>query len=339
MFCNKYFDTHMAHNPIDEVINSCYKVGLYTRLSVEDGDEEELNSIGNQRKIAEDFLLDRSDLSLEKVYKDNGYTEAFKSHVVRVGSNRVKMIPEDERIIIPETHEPIISREEFFNARNVIKSNEKTSQNNQRNIFTSLLVCGCCGNKLKKGKPQNKNWLCSSARYQDKTQCSEIRINEEALYEIILRAINIQFSLAEVRVGKVESVSNEKTRKEKKLNELKRDIENIEILITNIYEDYLNKIITKEEFLDKKAQYNSHIKDLNEQIEKTEDEISSMKIKERIGNNIENFKNLYNLDDLSEELLNELIEKIVVMPDKKIKIIWKYDDIFKGIIDFKKLAG
>jgi DNA invertase Pin-like site-specific DNA recombinase len=52
-----------------------FQAGLYRRLSVEaDGDNEEYNSIGNQQKLAEDFILRTPFLHIKKVYTDNGYT-------------------------------------------------------------------------------------------------------------------------------------------------------------------------------------------------------------------------------------------------------------------------
>ena len=47
---------------------------LYLRLSVEDGDDIEHNSIGNQKKICMDFLSGREDMELGQVFIDNGYT-------------------------------------------------------------------------------------------------------------------------------------------------------------------------------------------------------------------------------------------------------------------------
>lgn len=51
-----------------------WRAGLYARISVEDGDDTEQNSIGNQRKIAESFLADRTDIIPADTYCDNGYT-------------------------------------------------------------------------------------------------------------------------------------------------------------------------------------------------------------------------------------------------------------------------
>ena len=48
--------------------------GVYTRLSIEDEDDEEQNSIGNQKKIVLDYLKDKEDIALVDYYVDNGYT-------------------------------------------------------------------------------------------------------------------------------------------------------------------------------------------------------------------------------------------------------------------------
>lgn len=47
---------------------------FYGRLSVEDGDDIQNNSIGNQMKLAEDFLFRHPELKVMEWYSDNGYT-------------------------------------------------------------------------------------------------------------------------------------------------------------------------------------------------------------------------------------------------------------------------
>lgn len=53
---------------------ACWNGGIYGRLSVEDGDDLEQNSIGNQKKISLHFLETHSDINLVDSYSDNGYT-------------------------------------------------------------------------------------------------------------------------------------------------------------------------------------------------------------------------------------------------------------------------
>lgn len=51
-----------------------YLAGLYCRLSDEDGDDIDQNSIGNQQKIGMAYLKEHPDIQLVDVYFDNGYT-------------------------------------------------------------------------------------------------------------------------------------------------------------------------------------------------------------------------------------------------------------------------
>lgn len=51
-----------------------YQAAHYGRLSVEDGDDVERNSIGNQRKIATHFAMGRDDIEIVAHYFDHGYS-------------------------------------------------------------------------------------------------------------------------------------------------------------------------------------------------------------------------------------------------------------------------
>ena len=48
--------------------------GMYTRISVEDGDDEATNSLGNQKKLGMHYLSEHTDIRLVDTYSDNGYT-------------------------------------------------------------------------------------------------------------------------------------------------------------------------------------------------------------------------------------------------------------------------
>lgn len=51
-----------------------WKCGIYLRLSREDGDKMESDSIANQRKIIDRFLEKNSDIEIYDIYTDDGYT-------------------------------------------------------------------------------------------------------------------------------------------------------------------------------------------------------------------------------------------------------------------------
>lgn len=51
-----------------------YRAGLYLRLSKEDGEKEESNSIESQRNILLRYLDDSDEIEYVKEYVDDGYT-------------------------------------------------------------------------------------------------------------------------------------------------------------------------------------------------------------------------------------------------------------------------
>ena len=51
-----------------------WKVGIYCRLSSDDGDNAESDSISNQKQIIKDFLKNEEDIFIVDCYADDGYS-------------------------------------------------------------------------------------------------------------------------------------------------------------------------------------------------------------------------------------------------------------------------
>ena len=54
--------------------NTIFNTALYIRLSREDGDKEESDSIGNQRKMLTEYVKKHEEMVLHDVYVDDGYS-------------------------------------------------------------------------------------------------------------------------------------------------------------------------------------------------------------------------------------------------------------------------
>lgn len=57
-----------------QVLFKISKAGLYRRLSSEDGEDVENNSIGNQEKIAKSYISHNADIVITRIYTDNGFS-------------------------------------------------------------------------------------------------------------------------------------------------------------------------------------------------------------------------------------------------------------------------
>lgn len=51
-----------------------FRTAAYIRLSREDGDREESDSVLNQKKLLQNFISSKEDLELWDFYVDDGYT-------------------------------------------------------------------------------------------------------------------------------------------------------------------------------------------------------------------------------------------------------------------------
>ena len=58
------------------MIKTKYKVAKYMRLSEQDGDKKESESIENQRDLIDNFIEKNEDLEIVGEYVDDGYTGA-----------------------------------------------------------------------------------------------------------------------------------------------------------------------------------------------------------------------------------------------------------------------
>ena len=263
-----------------------------------------------------------------------GDTVPFKSHVIRVGSNQVKQIPEENQTVIPNTHKALISRELFFQARRVIKTNRKSKPSAPPNPFTSLLVCGCCGNKLSKGKPQNKNWMCATHRYDPSLGCKDVRFNEGRLKEIVLNAITMQCQVLDAKVKRIRRESNSVKSSEQVLQAereaLSRQIEHLHKDKMQRYEEYVMGSLSKDRFLSMKKELSAQEEQAKLQLhiveQKLNEAISKMRKAITQESESEQILRYQDIKELTPELTRKLIKQIVIRPDGSIKIEWNFHD-------------
>lgn len=271
---------------------------------------------------------------INRIY--TGDTVPFKSHVVRVGSDQVKLLPEDEQLVIPNTHEAIISREMFFQSRKVIKSNVKSKSQGPSSLFSTYLKCGCCGNKLHKGRKSNQTFRCATARYALDSDCANVHIQEKRLAEVILRAIQNQCDVVDAKVQTARAARkgalSEQTSLQNELQKQKRRVEKSQTQVMRDYEAYISGNLTKEAFLQRKAvakeveaEAGIQVVLLTKQLEQLSAEAKSI---ESMLQATDPLCRHIHVRELTPELLKEFVQSITVYPGGVINIMWNYRDSY-----------
>lgn len=264
---------------------------------------------------------------INRIY--TGDTEAFKSHVVKIGSNNVKQIPPNEREVIECTHEAIVSREEYFKANSVVKTKKKTERSTptSKSVLNTYLACGHCGNKLMKGKVGSKNFICASHRYLSNSKCADVRANDEQIQKVVLNAINQQLALVDQIASGVRSEKRKDSSKKNRLinerNLLAKKVKEYDSKKLSLYEQFINKDIDKVEYTDQKEILFSQEQEDVTKISILEIEITELELGEDVYPSIQ-VDSSFNVDDLGLDIMKTFIDKIIVYSYDSINIVWNF---------------
>ena len=245
------------------------------------------------------------------------------------------MIPEELRQVIPETHDAIISRSDYYLAHKVIKGvAPRKPTNGRRNPLSSYLVCGCCGNRLAKGKETNKTWLCSSARYTRDTSCEQVRMDDRKLQEVLLRAIWTQCELFDAKVKRLDE-QKRKAGKDKvfflqEIERCRKLMEQAEREKLKLYEQYAEGELSKEMFLSQKEEVSLNQNDIALQISLLQTRLEELKSLDGAAQNeihlLREQTQYRGIAELTPAVMKELIRQIVIFPENRMRIEWNFRD-------------
>lgn len=260
-----------------------------------------------------------------------GHTVNLRTRTKSYKDKRKVDNPKEDWLIFKNTHEAIIDQETFDivrKMRNHKRSNQRyKNRAGHENLFAGIVFCGTCGRKHY-FCPQEKNGL-----NHDHYKCSGYRkpidgcenphyIQKSALIEIVSGKLRqtiqeIHFD-KEVFLKKLEQQSQAQFSKDSKRQQLQLQKDEhrskeIDTIIQKLYEDNLLGKISDERFVklsqsyeEEQKQLQTSISDLTEKLAKQqEDSLNISKFMARISKYTK-------LPELTVEIVNELIDKIVI---------------------------
>ena len=231
----------------------------------------------------------------------------------------------EEWIRVEDTHEAIISKEIFAIANTMLKRDLNNSRGKDKiDIFTGMLFCKECGSSLIRRTVKYKEreevfYICS--KYNKEKSCSRHSIKEETLIKAVSKIIKTYIEFNEKLYSKVQLIDINRNLKDNQIPILKREKAMTEELLSSLYLDLKEDVISKEEYQLFRKNYMEKLTKLDESIQyrlrKQED------TKDKIDENkswiidINRYKKLSGIDRLSVVML---IDKIFISEDKTIDI-------------------
>ena len=273
------------------------------------------------------------------------YKRSFKEH---------REIPkaEEDWIRVDNTHEPIISKEEFEKVQKYIKENTKTRKTSEKvySIYNGKLKCADCGIAMLKqednrGNRKTSHYYCMTHLHLNNSS-SPHKIRTEDLNNAVLEMIQLQVKLVielDRSVKKLFFKNNknlmETTYKDNiRLAEIK--LENLKNKKRETYKEWKFNSIDKKEFDLIMSDIDSKIIKLNEDIERYN--TSYQKVIKRIRKEdywINHYKRNRKIKRLTKEIIDELIKTILIKEDGSVVITFKYQDEYLGLLEYIENEG
>ena len=264
-----------------------------------------------------------SDISVSNIIHDERYTGKMvcrKTERMAVGSSRMKYFDRDNRIAVEGTHEPIISQEVF----DAVQSNVKYPPRKATvNLFSGLVRCGNCKRMMCYDKRStNKKFYCGEAKLHKNQMCVQERFLEKDLIQIVSAAIHNELSKA-VDIVKTQKRIEEAVRiQARKSQVLRNKIEGLKKRKVDNYIQFTQGLLTEKTLLERKEGIEKSIDNYMIQLndfEKTslsEDELKLVKL----------FEKYSEADELTHDMLVDLIKAIYIYKDKRVEIVWNFKE-------------
>ena len=277
--------------------------------------------------------------SISRILKDSFYTGemVINKYVSNCITKKKTKTPVEDWIILENTHEALISKEDFERVQDLLNKNYHKPRVKYEYLLKDLVYCGHCKSRMQYKyrlrtkvhnkvleEPQKCWYFKCRMLYRFPSICDKGHtINEKDLNEIVLQTIRKR--LEKIKIDNTTNKIIDEYKKSDAMYNLIITLQNSKIKIENnmkkLYSKRVDETITIENF---KIEYDRLKKKLNE-IEKQLEELQE-KNKNKISE--DNLKKIA-MDfkqgkEFTNEILKQLINRIEVYEDKRVEIEFNF---------------
>lgn len=289
------------------------------------------------------------DSSVKRILKNRIYTGDMVQSKTKIKSYKVQVcttVPEEKWIIVPDTHEAVIPREQFETVQQLLRRDTRTAPGvTHVSIFGGYIRCADCRRAMGKKtavQPHKKYYyyVCQTFRKGGGTACTKHTIREEKLYQAVLATIQAQIQLAVSIDSVLQSLKeqNAKAHRPSRLDAMlamkKQEHAKISQFKMDLYPDWKSGILSQSEYLSLKEKFDRQLAQLEQAAANIEEEIRRYQETTGTENRFtQHFLKYRNITELTREVIVELIEMIYVHEGGTITIDFRYQDEYQRLLD------
>ena len=248
-----------------------------------------------------------------------------------------------EWIMIEKNHEPVITDRDFEVVQRLLAMDTRTSPDREEVYpLSGVVTCGGCGIPMvrktsKVGGKTYAYYLC--ATHKDSKQCSSHRISTDKLEEVVLELLQTHIdNMIDLKrilsfIGNVPFQQLDMKKLEERREKKQAEVDRCADLRGMLYEDMKDGILSKDDYLDIKEQYETRIADAQLAEEQVRREIN---LYLENGNApqqwIQDFLEYRNIQSLTRSVAVECIESIVIYEDKRIELTFTHMQDYQALV-------
>lgn len=288
-----------------------------------------------------------SAVAITRILTNESYTGTLIQGKVTTPNYKVKKTvikDEEDWVVIPNAFEAIITKEQFDMVQEILKKDTRVAPDKKSvYLFSGIAVCGDCGRQMSRkvstvaGK-KYVYYMCSANKKEG--VCSSHRIREDELEKAVVTYLNsyidelenIQHFLEFIDKLPYQEVNVK--RLNMRIVQLEEDAQKYEKLKVSVYEDLKDELISKEEYISMKQEFENRRRAALDSIAQIKIEIETLA--SRNGKHhewIESFIANKGIEKLVRNVVVELIDYIRIYEDKRIEIVFRYADNYKEILN------
>ena len=284
-----------------------------------------------------------SAVAVFRILRDETYTGVMVQGKCSTPNHKVKkrvVKPESDWARVADTHEAIISLEDFNLTARLMKRDTRTSPGAETVYpFSGMAKCGLCGENMirKIVKSNGKSYVyfvCCQG-------CTGASLSEKALTDAVTTAfrthINNIMNLDRILqfIEDLPLQQDEVQKLDKQIIARKADIKNYDYLSFSLYENLESGVLERDEFRLLKTQYAILRDDAEQAINSLSREISDMiSLGSAKTGWIKHFSQYHDFTELSRRMVVTLIDMITIYPGSRLDILFRYRYDYECAVSF-----
>ena len=265
-----------------------------------------------------------------------------KANKLSYKDRKCKKLSKDKWIKVENTHEPIIDKATFDLVQKLQRVRTKSVDAIATNgIFSGLLFCADCKHAMSRKYARRGNkgfigYICKTYKVHGKQFCESHSIDKEELEEAVLMSIQDQARkiLREEDIDELKNmqfINRRKISTDAQLQSIQNRIDKILNFKRKTYDNFMEELITKADYIKFVAEYDIELSELRKQIEVINEQAEVQEqLETQYDEWVDAFKNYINIKELTREVVIELIDKIEVNKDGSINIYYKFENPYEN---------